>query len=236
MRSAESGVPAPNNWTVYDTDDVFTWESTVPGGLSGDEMLAWQDAVLAAGEKHSVMRVVAAPNWDFRRDRDGPVLEWLRRHGERIEPMWPYPSGFLLGRVLQYHLASLLSYSGPDGIVDIWASNVSDLALAAGLPLPRLGNDPPLSVETNSEDDGGFTATISTATDIWFARNDPRPRLAPRPIDNSALARLNGARLNAFLVEVRAACRAVGGAWTWDTVPGSYGYREADEDGFVVLE
>ena len=72
-------LPVPNGWNVFATDELFVWESTLSAGLPAAAMLDWQAAVLTAGEKHSVMRVLSAPAWDYRRDRDGPVLTWLRR-------------------------------------------------------------------------------------------------------------------------------------------------------------
>jgi len=239
MPSSASPVPdpgvVPNNWNAYGTDEVAIWESTLPSGLSGEEILAWQEAVLVAGEQHSIMRVLDAPTWDYRRDRDGPVVEWLRWHGDRIEPVPPFPSGFLVGRIQAYTVAALLAYSGPDGIVETWASDVANFAVAVGLPWP--GADyPPVTVEPAVWDDDSFTVSFGTAIDIWFARNEARHRVEPGPVDNRALARLNGPRLNAFLNDVRTACEVVGGTWIWSTVASSDGYRQVDNEGFVLLE
>jgi hypothetical protein len=225
-----------NNWNVYDTDEVFVWESTLPAGLSAAAILDWQTAVLAAGERHSVMRVLAAPLWGYHRESNGPVLEWLRRHGDRIEPMWPYPSGFLLGRTLHYEVAALMTYADEGTVVDGWFSEVAILASSAGLPLPRYGSDAPLTVETTSWDDGSFTASIGVATDLWFAWNWPGHRIGPERLDNRALAALNAPRLNGFLADVRAACRTAGGTWAWDTASQPPGIRGVDANGFVLVD
>lgn len=238
MHSSTAPVPdpgrVPNNWNAYDTDEVAVWESDLPLGLSGEELLAWQDAVLSAGERYSVMRVLEAPEWDYRRDRDGPVRQWLRRHGDRIEAMPPYPSGFLLGRIQAYTVAALLAYAGPEGIGQTWVSDVANFAVSVGLPWPG-AKYPPLSVETMWEDDS-IAVSVGTAIDIWFAWNKAWHRTEPGPIDNRVLARLNGPRLNGFLADVRAACQALGGTWTWDTDATARGYREVDEAGFVLLD
>ncbi len=225
-----------NNWNVYDTDEVFTWESALPAGLPAEAILEWQAAVLTAGEEHSIMRVLAAPAWDYRRDRDGPVLDWLRRHGDRIEPMWPYPTAFLLGRTLHYEVAALVTYASKDGVVGGWFSDVAKLGAAAGLPPLRHAGDAPLTVETSSWDDGSFSASFGVATDLWFAWNEPWHRTGPERIDNRALASLNAPRLNAFLADVRAACLTIGGTWTWDTASELSGIRQVNKDGFVVLD
>jgi hypothetical protein len=51
------------------------------------------------------------------------------------------------------------------------------------------------------------------------------------PVDNRVLSRLNAPRLNAFLGEVRDACRAPGGDWSWSrNQPGVW---EVDDEGLV---
>jgi len=114
-------------------------------------------------------------------------------------------------------------------------SNVADLALAAGLPSPG-GMHPPLIVEPTVEDDDSVTISVAVATDIWFAWNHPWHRLDSAPIDNRVLARLNAPRLNGFLADVREACRALGGTWTWTSGSTSHDYRPVDHEGFVLLE
>ncbi len=212
--------PMPNNWNAYDTHEVFSWESDLPPEA---DLLAWQDAVLTAGERHRILRILTAPAWGYRRDRDGPLHPWLQRHGDRIAPEPPLPAGFLLGTV-RYTTATLLAYATPTGIVEDWFTDVADLAAAAGLPSPRHTEYEPLSLAVVGWDDGSATASLGTATDIWF------PRTGPDLLDNHVLAGRNASRLNAFLTDLRAASASIGGTWRWSPFP-----QHQVEGGLIVL-
>ena len=199
----------PNNWNVYDNHDVCNWESDLPPGA---DLLAWQDAVLAAGERHRVLRIPTASPWGYHRDRDGPVAAWLRRHGDRVVLEPPLPAGLLLGSI-RHTTATMLAYATPTGIAEDWFTDVADLAAAAGVPPPRHAEYEPLTLAVVGWDDGSATASLGTATDIWF------PRTGPDLLDNHVLAGRNAPRLNAFLSDLRAACAAVGGTWRWSRTP-----------------
>jgi len=237
MPSSISPAPRPvrNNWNIYDTDEVFLWAAALPAGLTDQQILGWQDTVFASGEKHAVLRVLAASRWDYSRDRDGYVLDWLRQSGDRIEPMEPYPSRFLMARTLAFEVAARLAYADPTGVVEGWFSDVRALATAAGLAPQKVYGSPPLMVDCVSEDDGSFATFFGVATDIWFGWNDPWHRASDDPIDNRALAALNAPRLNAFLAEVSTACQSLGGAWTWEMKGKPAGIREVDSGGYVVF-
>ncbi|BCY12319.1 hypothetical protein L3i22_074070 [Actinoplanes sp. L3-i22] len=217
-----------NNWNVFKTDEAFVWRSEMPP-VPTERLLDWQRIVLEAGDRHEVMRVLDAPDWGYQRDRDGPVVAWLERHGERIEPMDSYPAGFLVGHGQAYTCAARLAYLNRDDIVEGWFTNLGEAALAAGVFYPG-GGYPPISVDTAPAwREEGFTAHIATATDIWFPHNMMGSR--GEPADNRTLSRINAARLNAFLREFRDACRDLGGDWSW--TPHRPGTWEVDDQGFV---
>lgn len=90
--TSPGSVPDLNNWNTYKTEEAHLWKSGLPLDLPAHRLLDLQRTVLEAGERHEVLRILDAPRWDYRRDRDGPVLPWLERHGERIEPLDPYPA------------------------------------------------------------------------------------------------------------------------------------------------
>ena len=94
-------------------------------------------------------------------------------------------------------------------MVEDWFTDVADLADAAGLPPPRHTGYEPLLLAVVGWDDGSATASLGTATDIWF------PRAGVDRLDNHVLASRNTPRLNAFLTELRAASAAIGGTWRW---------------------
>lgn len=123
-----------NNWNSYKTDEGFVWSSHIPLVTVGEPVTAWQEAVLRAGERHGILRVVDALNGDFRHDSDGSIVDWLAAHGDRIEPLGTFPAGFLLGRPELYIPASRLAYATAEGMTEAWFTNVADLAGAAGLP------------------------------------------------------------------------------------------------------
>ncbi len=233
MPSSTSPASAPelNNWNGYKTDEVFVWSSHIPPVTSAHRITAWQDAVLRAGERHGILRVVEALAGDFRHDRDGPIADWLVTHSDRIEPFGTFPAGFLLGRPDLYMPASRLVYATSEGMTEASFTSVADLAGAAGLP-PNGRDYSPISIEpTYWDEDDSFTISISTATDIWFPHNNPAHRVNHGPIDNRAVSARNAPRLNAFLTEVRAACQALGGTWKWTRTPP--GIWEVDDEGLV---
>jgi hypothetical protein len=81
----------------------------------------------------------------------------------------------------------------------------------------RLYSQPPVDIGGDSlfdlPDKPPLGTCIGISTDIFFPRNLNAPQDAP-PLDNRILARLNGARLYAFLHEVRDAAIAIGGVWS----------------------
>lgn len=236
MTSSASPASAPevNNWNAYKTDEVFVWSSHIPPVTESDRILAWQDTVLRAGERHGVLRVVEAVDGEFRHERDGFAGDWLATNAGRIEPIGTVPAGFLLGRPYLYRPASRLLHATVDGMTEGWFTSVADLAGTAGLP-PYGRDYPPLSLDTDYGDEHGgdsLTISVATATDIWFPHNDPGHRVHDGPIDNRAVSARNAPRLNAFLTELRAACRALGGDWHW-TRNSSPGLWEVDEEGLV---
>ena len=219
-----SAVPAPepmlNNWSVYDTHEGFTWESDLPPGA---DLLTWQDSVLLAGERHGVLRIMAAPDWDYRRDRDGAPQSWLQRHGDP-DPREPLVAEGLLFASVRNVTATLLAFATPHGLVEDWFTDVADLATAAGIPPPRHTGYEPVMLAVVGWDDGSTTVSLATATDIWF------PRTGGGHFDNSLLAARNAPRLNAFLTDLRNACAAAGGNWRW-LAPENYEMKA----GLIVL-
>ena len=228
------GEPERNSWNVFVSDEAFMWDVRLPEGLSNEQLLGWQDLILAAGERHQVLRVTAAPTWGYLFERDGPVRAWLSRHGDRIEPIDQCPRGFLLGQLLGFETASRLSYVGPDGIVTGWFSDVMDLAIAGDVPKPKRYDYPPLTVVTAADFDDVLVTGFGLATDIWLSWVRPRAPGQTDLVDNRALAALNAPRLNAFLTEVRDAALSLGGRWTWPESANRRRPHRFDDQGLVV--
>ena len=220
-----------STWSVYEVEGIFSWTLDMPTGLSDAEILAWQDAVLVAGDRHGILRVMSAPTWDFRFERDGAVRDWLRVHGDRMQVDDVLPAGFLLLNT-SLRVASRIAYEGPDGIVEGWFNDAGDLAGAAGLAPPRHPDNDLLLVEVDPRSDDSWTATISTSTDIWFARNQYPDWPNREPVDNRVLSSRNAPRLNAFLADVRAAGEPYGASWTF-TGQDTRGIRATDDEGYI---
>ncbi|BCY12317.1 hypothetical protein L3i22_074050 [Actinoplanes sp. L3-i22] len=221
-----------NNWNSWKTDEIFIWSSHIPRITEGERVTAWQDAVLRAGERHDILRIVAN-DWGYHRVRDGSIFDWIAAHGDVIESYGTFPTGFLLGRFASYTPASRIAFATADGRTEGWFTDVAELAQAAGLP-PHGWIHPPIAIEPSYWDhDDSFTVSISTATDIWFPHNYKGHRTGPQPIDNRIVSAWNAPRLNAFLTEVHTACQALGGTWEWTRTPP--GFYEVDHQGLVQI-
>lgn len=233
----DDGPPVANNWYTYDTTEIFHWEAQLPWSLGSTALLAWQDALLDAGERHRIFRIESAEPLGYRRERDGFIGDYLREHGGRIPPEYDrYPPGFLLGKADAYVPSTLLEYAADGRIAQAWVTDMADLALLAGVRIA--GSQRPVSVDADPgyEDFGEdyVWANISLSSDIWFPWNGPRSG-GPydEPIDNRLLARRNSTRLNAFLRDVRQATLDLGGAWAAAEYKASP-LRPADEYGIVL--
>lgn len=238
-----SDLPA-NNWNSFDSDEVCWWTATFPWALGPDVLIPWQETVLNAGERTGIFRVDAAEWMGYRQDVDGPVAAFVKAHADRLAISNPrLPPGFLLGDDLRYGehklvVSTRLSYANSDGeIVDRWVRDMQELALDVGLPNAFSYRSFDVDIDYGHEgapEAEETWATFSTSTDIWFPWNSPMGRSGVRrgePLDNRVLSRLNGARLNAFLGEVREATLAAGGTWTcapWREE------RQANEFGVVL--
>jgi hypothetical protein len=216
-----------NNWNSFDSDEVCWWTATFPWALGPGGLIPWQNVVLDAGERTGLFRVEAAGWMGYSRNVDGPVAAFVGAHPDRLAISNPrFPAGFLLGDELRYDehklaVSTRLSYMTPDGeVADQWVQDMQEFGRVAGLP--SAFSYRPFDVDIDYGYEGlpemeETWATFSTSTDIWFPWNSPMGRSGvPRdePLDNRVLSRLNGARLNAFLGEVRGATLAAGGSWT----------------------
>jgi hypothetical protein len=232
-----------NNWNHWDDSDIYTWKVRFPWGIDYSLYAGWQDAVLAAGERHAIYRADRMDTVGYKRGRDGDFRRFLAARGDRPPVDGRNPPGVVITEDTSDAVVStLLSYADPvtGAIRSRWVSNLADLAREVGFP--EWFHQPPVSltlVPFFPEDNTvNFVFQVESATDIWFPWNRQEHRWTGQPwqaIDNRDLARLNGPRLNAYLHDVRAASEAIGGSWQ----PRKWYDRDhpqIDGDGFVILD
>jgi hypothetical protein len=233
-----------NNWTGYDTSEVFWWTTTFPDPVPPDVLLDWQRVVLVAGERYGIVRVEEAGSIGYRYDRDGSFAEFVVDHPDRVphdNDLWP--QGFFLHNLdpamsPSTRVASLLDYVDPAGaLTRRWVSDLRPFGYEIGLPVHDAA--PPIVLN------GGYDPTpdsatdtrwisVGTTVDIWFPWNRPdlHPGRGRRLLDNRLLAGLNGARLNAFLADVRVGARRAGASWSCP--PPGVAAPSADENGAML--
>ncbi len=214
MRSTR---PAHNNWHLF-SGQAFTWWAFFAWDRFPTVPIAWQEATLAAGERHGVYQVDQVDWLDYRRSRDGYIGDFLHAHPERVpivDDYDRYPPGFMFGVSQEVPATARLSYAAPDGsISEAVVSDMADLCELAGVPYPD--HYPPMEIIAAPEggvqpDEPGVEITVQITSDLWLPWNtDPAGR---PPLDNRALSRANTARLNPFLWELRAATEKLGGVW-----------------------
>lgn len=213
-----------NNWNSYEVLEYRSWSVGFPLGVTTASLLAWQDLVLAAGERHQILRVDEAECFGYSRLRDGPFSEFVHAHPERLEPPNDVvPVGFVLNRIDGVYngirTSTLLDFVDADGeLAQDWISCMSELGRRVGLG-ESYPNEP-FSIAADSDPEAAppvpaTWAEFSVTTDIFFPWVQPplfhRPRNELR--DNMILARLNGSRLNGFLRDVCQAALEIGGVW-----------------------
>lgn len=234
----------PNNWSSFETDEVSGWEAEFGWRVPPEALLRWQQVLFSAGERHGIFRVDEAPFLDFRRDRDGPIARFLIEHPERVprhdlrlppgflpESLGPRPDGAAV-------TATLLEFFGTDGTLQqAWIGELSEAYPV--IPLPRYFPYPAIEVTADTgppsqPDIDKLWVDVTTSVDIWFPWNSPVHHPETRePLDNRALSRLNGTRLNAFLGELREATVAAGGSWHLST-PDDPAHPRADGNGVLL--
>jgi hypothetical protein len=234
-----------NNWSSFDTSEVFWWSVAFADTVRSDHLLEWQQIVLTAGERHGVLRVEEAGSIGYRHDRDGPIAAYLADHRDRVPDRGydHWPRGFFLPALdpaidPMTRVSSLLDYVDAAGRpARTWVHNLMPLGYEIGLT--QYFHQPPLVLDggydpaTVDSDDTRWIQ-IGTTVDIWFPWNSPNfhPGRGTELLDNRVLARLNGARLNAFLAEVRTPAVRVGGSWS--SPPAHIGHPSADENGAML--
>ncbi|MEH1123911.1 hypothetical protein [Micromonospora sp. CPCC 206061] len=217
-----------NNWNSIDSNEVFWWEAVFPWAEADPEsLLQWQEAVLAVGDRTGIYRVESIDRMGYRRQRDGYIGDFIREHSDLIpREDLHLPRGFVCD-VLDPNMrnpavaCTMLSYADEKGdVAETWVRDMGQLAHMVGHEFGYPYQPLEIAAEGGSESLPGLqrvSVILATSTDIWFPWNSPMGRGGvPRdePLDNRVLSRLNGARLNAFLGEVREATLAAGGAWT----------------------
>jgi hypothetical protein len=134
-------------------------------------------------------------------------------------------------------VTSRLAYVGDDGrIVEAWVGDMAELADRAHVP--GHGSLAPVSVYPDGAGGAGegephASVDIGLSSDVWFPWNPAGHRRVAEPIDNRALARLNGGRLNEFLAVARATALELGGGWSWPRHKASR-LRPAGEHGVLL--
>ncbi|MFC7548941.1 hypothetical protein [Plantactinospora sp. GCM10030261] len=226
----------PNNWNVYDTFEMLFWDADFPWRLGTEPLLAWQEVLLEAGERHGVLRVEQVDTAGYDRTRDGFIGGFVRRHPDRIPAAGDWlPQGFVPDKWPHVRTASRLCYGTDTGIEEGWFADMAELAARVGLR--DYPGRPPVTLVTDAgagpEDDPSVVVTVGLSTDIWLPWNPPGHRLGSTPLDNRRLAACNAPRLNAFLAEIRHSAIELGGTWAWSdnfvTPPWT-----ADERGIVL--
>jgi hypothetical protein len=220
-------------WFAQPDSLIAGWEAGAPG-----RELELANAVVVAGERHAVFRVVTVPIGGG----DPAPFDYLTNLGRGARPFEFLPEEAPAGR--RFATPGRICWQEPDG--RLVEGEVAEL----GPLLKRLRPDaapwaadlfmahvPPVVVRA-------FKGVIDVdlRTDIWFPRilgildgNAPLPP-APPSRDNTMLANGHTPRLNAFLADVREAARALGGTWRLKPVDGLPRYAAMTDELGVVLD
>jgi hypothetical protein len=198
------------SWFARPDVPVAAWEASAPG-----HELELARAIVDAGERHDVLRVVTVPV-----DGGAPEpFDYAAHLADGAQPFALMPEEAPAGR--RFETPGRICWQEPDGTLA--EGDVADLgALLMRLrpdAVPWAGDlfmarEPPVSAAWRAG-----VCDIELLTDIWFPRilgvldgNAPLPPAEPSQ-DNTALAGCHTPRLNAFLVDVRDATLELGGTW-----------------------
>lgn len=235
-----TSAPTADTWSAV-AGDVYEAAALLDLALGPAAIRGFHDAVVRAGERHDVFVVDRVPRLAYRRDRDGPVLDHLRRDPgavaairdlSRVDRDRRLPDGFLLGVDEPEYVEPVtrLAYVDRAGRWrDEYVRDIADAAEAAGVAWAHRG--PPVRVSAICPPAADHVEVACwLASDIWFPWTFPYEGDGAAYRDNRALARLNGGRFNDFLTDVRAACAAAGGRFE------AYVRAGTDADGFIDLD
>lgn len=208
------------------------------------DLLAVVLDIIAAGERHEVMRFHEVPALEWQRGRDPSLATVIAERyrlvgalGERTLDAFGFTNATWAGRPGDALVGARLATFDQAG--EVVEREVLDLAALAAVvpdeqppaarvsrpPLTVFGHrivlrgDPPALLRKPGWP--GLTLRFMTFTDVWWPTVAGLPRGAE--VDNQALAARHTPRLNAFLAAAAAAVTARGGRWTLDPM---YGRRD----------
>lgn len=200
-------------WDIRSDEPLATWDADFPADIDKARLLAWQRAVIRAGEDTDVYRVTREPRTGYHRSEHGSFADHLDRLGDQAPiDSNDHSTGLLFDDTLE--ATTLLAHPAAGGTIRE-TSLYSMREIADRAPSTQR----PLSLAAGRNEPGGPPGVeIWIATKLWLPwayryPAGPSPDPDNPPIDNRTLAARNTPRLNTFLAAAATATRAVGGTW-----------------------
>lgn len=196
------------------------WETRFPTDVDTATLVQWQSRVLRSGEDHAVYRVQEVELLGYERSRDGFIGDFLTTNPDRTTRQNGMTIPGLMFDAAGSAIASTVVFvETADGrYQEMDSSDVHDLAYASGVQ--GVEREQPVEVFGIPGSDPGEPAepillSVHLQCTIWFPWSYERfpSDGGSGLIDNTALARHNAPRLNAFLADVRSATEDLGGTW-----------------------
>jgi hypothetical protein len=198
------------SWIALADRALASWEASIPP----DRLLAFARALIAAGGRHDVFKVVTVSE----EGRDPERFDYVAHLERGAPPFALAPEEAPPGR--RFTTPGRICWVTADG--ELTEGDVGEVgALLARLRPDTLdwaerfmAHTAPVEVWAT-----GDRVRIDLQTDLWFPRvigildGDAPPAPAPPDRDNEAPARCHTPRLNAFLEELRQSALSLGGQW-----------------------